>query len=596
MGEEVDLLLLKWPAGSAGQWFLAIPARVCHAGAILALPAAALQPEELDAGKEAAAEALVGPSLAVSMAIEGGADPDELLEVVLVEFGPGIRHQLEKKTPRGRRTFVGFHGDPRVLPCLAELEECVASWIDSGVVRSDAFYTAPESGEDAAEDPLLPQDDILAQLQLLQTAVEQRLGKLETQVQGLSNPQPGALRKGVAADGRSRQPDASEPGEANIRSQVPPPPRLPDEPGKGVETAKGSTRATPGAAEECEKGASVAEMTQLSMLQLMKDMQRPKAAKKTKRLPGLPIDLSEESDAEEEEKWSSSSRGGRGIEAVACHEVTPRTVHRAHGAEDGARCRSWGSGCVSAREVRADSSRGQGENRGVCLAWLRGDLQALPREQAKASPAPYLANDRGLRAVPHRRELDSGIPADHDFGAAVGCLGNSRLAKLETPVRVLQADGAEHGGRPHQRTEGGRMAGEEVRDRRVRPHRFLRHQIQTACLEEAIKPAVSAESKGVGLTAWLEKLIHFCRSSNLPLARYVHSTERTSVLPLAAGKTSDLFPCPPPYPWISPSRTFNKGPRRRKARWQVSRSVQLLVNLMICGLSHTATDCHVAPE
>ena len=476
MGEEVDLLLLKWPAGSAGQWFLAIPARVCHAGAILALPAAALQPEELDAGKEAAAEALVGPSLAVSMAIEGGADPDELLEVVLVEFGPGIRHQLEKKTPRGRRTFVGFHGDPRVLPCLAELEECVASWIDSGVVRSDAFYTAPESGEDAAEDPVLPQDDILAQLQLLQTAVEQRLGKLETQVQGLSNPRPGALRKGVAADGRSRQPDASEPGEsseprarseilANIRSQVPPPPRLPDEPGKGVETAKGSTRATPGAAEECEKGASVAEMIQLSMLQLMKDMQRPKAAKKTKRLPGLPIDLSKESVAEEEEKWSSSSRGGRGIEAVE----RLRHAMKSHPEQYTERMEQKMARAVEAGDLDAsvpgkfELSRGQGENRGVCLAWLRGDLQALPREQAKASPAPYLANDRGLRAVPHRRELDSGIPADHDFGAAVGCLGNSRLAKLETPVRVLQADGAEHGGRPHQRTEGGRKAGEEAR-------------------------------------------------------------------------------------------------------------------------------------
>ena len=64
-----------------------------------------------------------------------------------------------------------------------------------------------------------------------------------------------------------------------------------------------------------------------------------KSKKKNRRLPGLPAtEASERSGEEEGEGWSSSSRGGKGIEAVEklklAMKAQPRGLPRENGAED----------------------------------------------------------------------------------------------------------------------------------------------------------------------------------------------------------------------------------------------------------------------
>ena len=72
---------------------------------------------------------------------------------------------------------------------------------------------------------------------------------------------------------------------------------------------------------------------------------------------------------------------------------------------------------------------------------------------------------------------------------------------------------------------------------------------------------------------------------SLPLGKFVTST--------LGGKTpvkepSDLFPCPPPYPWAFGE--VNGGPRQRR-RFRCKRQAELMVNIMTVTLSHVALHC-----
>ena len=100
------------------------------------------------------------------------------------------------------------------------------------------------------------------------------------------------------------------------RSQVNRPPRrIPDEPGK--ETAI-DLEELPGVDNEQVSVDDMMKMALLKMMQQQQQQQQGKAVKKKKKLPGLPsLDADSESDDEDSLlDWSSSSRGGRGINAV----------------------------------------------------------------------------------------------------------------------------------------------------------------------------------------------------------------------------------------------------------------------------------------
>ena len=57
----------------------------------------------------------------------------------------------------------------------------------------------------------------------------------------------------------------------------------------------------------------------------------------------------------------------------------------------------------------------------------------------------------------------------------------------------------------------------------------------------------------------------------------------------------DLYPCPPPFPWFESQEMLPGRSRRKKARYQRKRAIELWVNLMVCSLSHAASSLDVAP-
>lgn len=100
------------------------------------------------------------------------------------------------------------------------------------------------------------------------------------------------------------------------RGALPPRPgRFVDEPDK---TALTAVEGAPLPEVQMDAGASgtasMDDMMKLQMLKMMKELSQPKS-KKPKKLPGL-ASWEESDSSQDEATWSSSSRGGRGIEAV----------------------------------------------------------------------------------------------------------------------------------------------------------------------------------------------------------------------------------------------------------------------------------------
>lgn len=184
-GQPVDTLMLKWPA-VGNEWHLALPVRVCATGLILALPKGALTDEDLEAGHAADPDALVGPSHEVRVSLTE--TPDVEVDVVLVEFAMAIRLQLENRTARSRRVVNAFTEQTRDLqmPNIAELDEHMVAWLETGALRTDDFQTAVE-GPLEAEDR---DSRLLQEISKLQTMMDRRLRLMENQIHDLQDRQP----------------------------------------------------------------------------------------------------------------------------------------------------------------------------------------------------------------------------------------------------------------------------------------------------------------------------------------------------------------------------------------------------------------------
>ena len=109
-------------------------------------------------------------------------------------------------------------------------------------------------------------------------------------------------------------------------------------------------------------------------------------------------------------------------------------------------------------------------------------------------------------------------------------------------------------------------------------------------------PHVALDSCGGDTLSWLHTFMTELENSSMPLAKYFRST---FYVPEGAsepkGKPNEVFPCPPPFPWVVSKPGHLGKSRRRCARWRVRRACELWVNLAVCALSHEALALDVAP-
>ena len=150
------------------------------------------------------------------------------------------------------------------------------------------------------------------------------LGRLQSQVDQIQKhpnlaavPKPKA-RQSALKTTPARQPEEGEEADAEailmeVREKLSRKPvRVPDEP--GGETMKHQAKDLLEASGAMSGDLNLDDAMKITMLKLLKDMQQGKTSRK-KKLPGLP-NWEESSSNDEAQGWSSSSRGGRGIEAV----------------------------------------------------------------------------------------------------------------------------------------------------------------------------------------------------------------------------------------------------------------------------------------
>jgi hypothetical protein len=301
-GREVDLLLLRWPP-EENQYFAAIPCRTSAKGIILALPKNTIGPEMLEKGQEALSDEMVGPSQVVTTILRGDDDEEPMVDILMVEFNLSVRHHLDRKTSRTRRLFTGFAADVRMLPSIQELDQLVESWLESGEARLEEYHTAEETPQSVSPKDVETIFTMLAKL-------ESRLDQMQSSAHTKEVPRPPVASKAAP----SAHPELDEEALMDtIRDTVrPKPARLMDEPGR--QTAADLLKKN-AFLEESFSSANMDDLMKLEMLKLMKELQGGKTAKKTKKLPGLST-WEDSSSNDEGTSWSSTSKGGRGIEAV----------------------------------------------------------------------------------------------------------------------------------------------------------------------------------------------------------------------------------------------------------------------------------------
>jgi hypothetical protein len=310
--EEVDLLLLRWPA-EGDVWMLALPCRVSWGGLILAVPGNGIPDEDLSQGQEASPEDILGPSLHVTISLQAEESLGDAVEVLLLEFTMGIRQQLERKAPRTRRPYLRF-AEAQQLPDMAELDDAVDEWVTSGSLRDADWQTALEEEENPA-----PQADLKAVVAVL-AKLEKRVEELQKHpnLQTVKTPAP---QRKAAAKTQAAPPQIDGPNDKDMaeilramREEVGSrPERIADEPASRI-TAQDCINLVDPDMAQSSSGPSVDDMMKISMLKLMKEMQA-KGSRKNKKLPGL-VGTNGSSSEEEGETWSSTSRGGKAIEAV----------------------------------------------------------------------------------------------------------------------------------------------------------------------------------------------------------------------------------------------------------------------------------------
>ncbi|CAK9004203.1 Guanylate-binding protein 7, partial [Durusdinium trenchii] len=305
-GDEVDVLLLKWPADSDA-WAICLPCRVSSTGIILAVPGDAIPEEDLERGQQAAADDLMGPNAQVTVSLQENAD--QIIEVQLVEFTLDVRHSLERRAPRSRRQHKRF-ADSQDLPNFAELDDAVEGWVMSGSLRDTGWQTAQEAPVPEPQGL----DQVLAALAKLESRMDQLQRKVDGKPSNLHQSTVAKDKPGKKVVEKSEEKDWADILKALKEEVGPRPSKVLDEPAARttaqelvslVEEEMAASSSTP----------SVDDMMKLSMLKLLKDLQG-KTSKKSKKLPGLIGGIGSSSEEEGGETWSSTSRGGKAIEAV----------------------------------------------------------------------------------------------------------------------------------------------------------------------------------------------------------------------------------------------------------------------------------------
>lgn len=305
-GDEVDVLLLKWPADSDA-WAICLPCRVSSTGIILAVPGDAIPEEDLERGQQAAADDLMGPNAQVTVSLQENAD--QIIEVQLVEFTLDVRHSLERRAPRSRRQHKRF-ADSQDLPNFAELDDAVEGWVMSGSLRDTGWQTAQEAPVPEPQGL----DQVLTALAKLESRMDQLQRKVDSKPSNLHQSTVAKDKPGKKVVEKSEEKDWADILKALKEEVGPRPSKVLDEPAARttaqelvslVEEEMAASSSTP----------SVDDMMKLSMLKLLKDLQG-KTSKKSKKLPGLIGGIGSSSEEEGGETWSSTSRGGKAIEAV----------------------------------------------------------------------------------------------------------------------------------------------------------------------------------------------------------------------------------------------------------------------------------------
>ena len=306
----VPILVLRWPP-DGDKWAVVVPCRISDSGIILAMPAGVMSEEEIDEGNNAPPEALMGPSLPGTASIQDSSEPSELVEVLLVEFNMQVRTLIEKKTARSTRVTTGFkQGALDVLPSFKDLNDLVEGWISSGVLRVEDYVTAQE---EEAPPSTTDMREVLTYLRRLEERLDvlQAHPQLQTPVENLAGRSLGAVPKAALPTKPAGARENKDQIMKEINQEVGKGPgRVPDQP--GGETAKEAITLLQ---ESVGQEASVDDLLKVSMLKMLSDLSGKKKEKKPRKLPGL-SHIGSSSEDEDSTSWSSTSRGGKGIEAV----------------------------------------------------------------------------------------------------------------------------------------------------------------------------------------------------------------------------------------------------------------------------------------
>ena len=461
---EVDTLLMRWPPRGEAKWMVALPMRMARDGIILAIPCGVIPPETLREG-ETDPMSLVGPHSEVSVGVDGERDRDVQLQVALVEFKSEVRSLLEVRPSRTKKTVVGFGEDPAQMPDLIDLFMACQEWIEGGHLRSDGYVTAvPEEVEGAAD------GEISKQLQLMREMMEQPLEVLETSLVTLQS-HPLLHSKPVVRPGK---PSGSLDGEMlgeeeeraileTVRSQVKPAPvRMSDQPGTRKDTLV-PVPALEGLADPPEN----LTLDQLMKAQLIQMMQGKmgKKNKKAKKLPGLPSWEDSQSSDEEGGTWSSSSKAGRGIEAV--ERLQHAMVQHPRPYQD----RMEQKMVKSVEMLKLDASTpgkyirgvpvGKSRTAGYCLHGFAEVHRLMILGEMDQARLAHLAHDGSPGAIPDRRKLASRQSSYGTRRAAMERMGDAGFGDFEETVCLLEAGGTNMGRSTHQPTERRRVADQE---------------------------------------------------------------------------------------------------------------------------------------
>ena len=605
LSDEVDLLWLKWPTGS-DRCFLAVPLRVSSQGIILALPQQAIPEETLAEADEGLGDGLVGPHFMVEVTAQTDEEEPLLLQILIVEFAMAVRLQLDRKGLRTRRNAVGFGETLQTLPSFQELNTSVTAWIEGGAeARLEDYYTAAE--EPMPPEPPVEMGAIVEQLRQIQQAMDQRFSYLEGRVNQVT-ARPGGERASPSMPGASarNEPERDRTQELleGVRDQVRrPPPRMRDEPRRTGETAVEALMAAEGPARGSKEASTLDDFLKVALLKLLKGQKETKTSTWTPFLGR----------GRERHEWGRSERQlvffkqGRPWhrscgKAALSDEVSSRSLPRTNGTAHDESSGGCGVGALDPIAVCTNMPGGQIPHSRVLPRGIRPCPQAAIGEQAKASSSAGASHDGGARAVPDRRVLDCGRTPHRHGRTSLGTLGHAGSGGAPQTIRLYEALRSHLDRCPHQRAEGGGVAGQE--EERRPEAKSQRSRKRWKGREQHVKPPApgvreqhgSTQARRQGPLAWLEDWCRELKNMNLPLAKYFRSTfvlpEGTSKAP---SKSTDLFPCPPPYPWVVEKPLGLGKSRRQRARWEVRRSSELWVNLMVCALSHEALSLEVAP-